>query len=203
MRRLLVVLVVLLAGIVGLGFYQGWFRVSTASTDDKVNTTITIDKDKLQADEQKAKEKDAQYRTRGQGENRRAGRQSQRTGKPTLRPCSALEMLIAGPKETRSHAMQATIELPKAFSVRDDRELPLIQDLMARLNPKLLVVQVATGMHVDGGYTVNWGLVYLDGQPLTDEDVTAALQDAGLDAQHNAEIKPSRIWVNNATVTVG
>ena len=28
--------------------------------------------------------------------------------------------------------MEATVELPKAFSVRDDRELPLIQDLMAQ-----------------------------------------------------------------------
>ena len=63
--------------------------------------------------------------------------------------------------------MQATIDLPKAFSVRDDRELPIIQDLMARLNPKLLVVQAATGLHVRGGSTVNWGLVYLDGEPLT------------------------------------
>jgi len=93
--------------------------------------------------------------------------------------------------------MKATIELPKAFSVRDDRELPLIKDLMARLNPKLLVVQVATGVHVDGGYTVNWGLVYMDGQPLTDADVAAALKEAGLDAQHNAEIQEPRIWVNN------
>jgi len=93
--------------------------------------------------------------------------------------------------------MKATIELPKAFSVRDDRELPLVQDLMVRLNPKLLVVQVATGMHIEGGYTVNWGLVYMDGQPLTDADVAAALKEAGLDAQHNAEIQPSRIWVNN------
>ena len=93
--------------------------------------------------------------------------------------------------------MEATVELPKAFSVRDDRELPLVQDLMARLNPKLLVAQVATGVHVDGGYTVNWGLVYMDGQPLTDADVAAALKEAGLDAQHNAEIQPARIWVNN------
>jgi hypothetical protein len=93
--------------------------------------------------------------------------------------------------------MQATIELPRAFSVRDDRELPLIQDLMARLNPKLLVVQVATGLHVDGGCTVTWGLIYMDGQPLTDEDLQAALKDAGLDIEHNAEIQPSRIWVNN------
>lgn len=77
--------------------------------------------------------------------------------------------------------MQATMELPKAFSVRDDLELPLIQDLMVRLNPKLTVVQVATGLHVNGGCTVNWALVYMDGHPLTDEDVQAALQEAGLD----------------------
>jgi hypothetical protein len=89
--------------------------------------------------------------------------------------------------------MQASNELPTAFSVRDERELPLVQDLMARLNPKLLVIQVATGVHVDGGYTVNWGLIYVDGQPPTDADVAAALKDAGLDAQHNAEIQPSRI----------
>jgi hypothetical protein len=88
--------------------------------------------------------------------------------------------------------MKATIELPKAFSVREDRELPLIQELMARLNPKLLVTQVTTGVHVDGGYTVNWGLVYMDGQSLTDADVAAALKEAGLDAQHNAEIQPPR-----------
>ena len=93
--------------------------------------------------------------------------------------------------------MQATIELPIAFSVREDRELPLVQDLMARLNPQLLVAQVATGVHINGGYTVNWGLVYIDGQPLTHADVVAALKDAGLDAQHNAEIQPSRVWVNN------
>ncbi|MGO8745793.1 MAG: hypothetical protein ACLQNE_07365 [Thermoguttaceae bacterium] len=99
--------------------------------------------------------------------------------------------------------MKATIELPKAFSVRDDRELPLVRDLMARLNPKLVVSQVATGVHVDGGSTVNWGLVYMDGQPLTDEDLQAALKDAGLDFVHNAEIQPSRVWVNNQTVTVG
>ncbi len=93
--------------------------------------------------------------------------------------------------------MQTTVELPKAFSVRDDRELPLAQHLMARLNPKLLVRQVATGVHVNGGSTVTWGLVYLDGQPLTEQEVHAALEEAGLDFQHNAEIPAARIWVNN------
>jgi hypothetical protein len=93
--------------------------------------------------------------------------------------------------------MQAAVELPKAFSLRDDREQLLVQNLLARLNPKLLVVQVATGLHVNGGSTVNWGLVYLDGQPLTDKDVRAALEEAGLDFQHNAEIQASRVWVDN------
>jgi hypothetical protein len=93
--------------------------------------------------------------------------------------------------------MRTTIDLPKAFSVRDDREIPLIQHLMTRLNPKLLVIQVATGVHVDGGSTVNWGLVHLDGEPLMDTEVRAALEEAGLDLQHNAEIQVPRIWVNN------
>jgi hypothetical protein len=93
--------------------------------------------------------------------------------------------------------MQVSVQLPKAFSVGDDREFTLIQDLVAQLNPQLLVVQVATGLHVNGGCTVNWGLVYLDGQRLTDRDVQAALEAAGLDLKHNAEIQSSRIWVNN------
>jgi hypothetical protein len=95
------------------------------------------------------------------------------------------------------HAMEVAIELPKAFSVRDEREFPLIRNLVARLNPKLLVIQVATGMHVNGGFTDNWGLVYLEGQPLTEREVHAALNEAGLDFEHNAEIQASRIWVNN------
>ncbi len=93
--------------------------------------------------------------------------------------------------------MQAVVELPIAFSLSDDREFPLIQELVARLNPNLLVIQVATGLHISGGDTANWGLVYLHGQPLTEKDVHAALEEAGLDFQHNAEIQPSRVWVNN------
>jgi hypothetical protein len=112
-------------------------------------------------------------------------------------PTAWKEAITKSFESLRSHSMKATIELPKAFSVRDDRELPLVQNLMTLLNPKLMVAQVATGVHIDGGYTVNWGLVYLDGQHLTDEHVAAALKEAGLDAQHNAEIQEPRIWVNN------
>ena len=43
--------------------------------------------------------------------------------------------------------MHTTVELPKAFSVRDEHEFLPFQHLMARLNPKLLVKEVATGVH--------------------------------------------------------
>ena len=61
--------------------------------------------------------------------------------------------------------MQAKIELPKAFSVRDEHEFLAFQHLMARLNPKLVVKRVATGVHVNGGEAVFWGIVYLQEDP--------------------------------------
>ncbi len=84
--------------------------------------------------------------------------------------------------------MQAPVELPKAFSVRDEHEFFPIQHLLARLNPKLTVSQVATGKHVDGGCTVYWGLVYIEGRPPSDADVQAALKEAGFDFSHNGSI---------------
>ncbi|MGO9110494.1 MAG: hypothetical protein ACLP9L_14830 [Thermoguttaceae bacterium] len=50
--------------------------------------------------------------------------------------------------------MEATIEVPKAFSVRDDNEFPAFKHLMARLNPLLRVRQVGMGLHVKSGFTV-------------------------------------------------
>jgi hypothetical protein len=81
--------------------------------------------------------------------------------------------------------MQVTVEVPKAFSARGENEIAPIQHLMARLNPHLVVKQVATAVHVDGGGTVLWGLVCLEGQPLTTKDVEAALREAGFDFEHS------------------
>jgi hypothetical protein len=82
--------------------------------------------------------------------------------------------------------MQVTVEVPKAFSARGENEIAPIQHLMARLNPQLVVKQVATAVHVDGGGTVVWGLVCLQGQPLTKQDVETALREAGFDFEHSA-----------------
>lgn len=84
--------------------------------------------------------------------------------------------------------MQPTIQLPKAFSVRDDNEFFPIQHLMARLNAQIMVSPVATGVHVDGGCTVFWGLVYLKDQQLTRADVEQALVEAGFDSAHAGPI---------------
>jgi hypothetical protein len=81
--------------------------------------------------------------------------------------------------------MQAQVELPKAFSVRDEHEFLPIHHLMARLNPEFTVRQVATGVHVDGGGTVFWGLVYLNGEPPSKLRVENALREAGFDFAHN------------------
>jgi hypothetical protein len=81
--------------------------------------------------------------------------------------------------------MHAKVELPKAFSVRDEHEFLPIRHVMARLNPKLLVKLVATGVHVHGGGTVYWGLVYLNGEPPSKQKVETALREAGFDFAHN------------------
>jgi hypothetical protein len=90
--------------------------------------------------------------------------------------------------------MQAAIDLPKAFSVRDENEVNPIQHLMARLNPKLVVRHVGTGRHVKGGSTVFWGVVCLDGQLPTKKQVETALRQAGYDFGHNVLIQASGLW---------
>jgi len=52
--RFLIVMLFIVAGVVGLGFYRGWFHVSSDRSADKSNVTLTVDKDKVKQD---AKEK--------------------------------------------------------------------------------------------------------------------------------------------------
>jgi hypothetical protein len=54
MKPLLFVLVLVGAGIVGLGFYRGWFHIGSDKTDDKSNVTLTVDKNKIQEDSKTA-----------------------------------------------------------------------------------------------------------------------------------------------------
>jgi predicted negative regulator of RcsB-dependent stress response len=67
MKALIFVVALLL---VGVGFYQGWFYFSTNSTNHTSSATITVDQDKLRADEGKAKEKMEEF---GQKAKERTG----------------------------------------------------------------------------------------------------------------------------------
>ncbi len=81
--------------------------------------------------------------------------------------------------------MRVQVELPKAFSVRDENEFYPIRHLMARLNPKLTVAPVATGLHVQGTYCVFWGIVYHEDKLPSRKEVEAALKEAGFDFARN------------------
>jgi hypothetical protein len=51
------VLLLVGVGIVGLGFYQGWFHIESDKAEGKSNVTLSVDKGKFQEDRIKAEEK--------------------------------------------------------------------------------------------------------------------------------------------------
>ena len=57
MKGFLFVLVLIVAGVAALGLYRGWFHLGSDSAADKVNVTLTVDKDKFKEDKDKAVEK--------------------------------------------------------------------------------------------------------------------------------------------------
>jgi hypothetical protein len=80
MKTLGFLFVLLLGGIVVLGFFRGWFQLSTDTANQKPNATISVDKDKILADEQKAKDK---VRGLGQDAKEKVG---DRAKEPVRRP---------------------------------------------------------------------------------------------------------------------
>jgi len=55
--RFLIVLVLIVACVAGVGFYRGWFHLTSDRGADKSNVTLTVDKDKMQEDKQKTVDK--------------------------------------------------------------------------------------------------------------------------------------------------
>jgi hypothetical protein len=55
-KGFLFVLVLIVAGVVGLGFYRGWFSVMWESGDGKAHITGTVNEDKFKEDVQKVKD---------------------------------------------------------------------------------------------------------------------------------------------------
>lgn len=62
-KRLFAVLVVLVLLLVGVGFYRGWFALSSPSDgngSNKVNVNLTMDRGKMQDDAQAVQNKTAE-----------------------------------------------------------------------------------------------------------------------------------------------
>jgi len=57
MNRLLVFVGLIVVCVIGLGFYFGYFRIGSDSTDGATHITLTVDQKKIQEDEKKAVEK--------------------------------------------------------------------------------------------------------------------------------------------------
>lgn len=57
MSRLLTVLVLVAVGVIGLGFYLGWFSFSSTRTGDKVDVNVTIDQEKMRQDKEGVRKK--------------------------------------------------------------------------------------------------------------------------------------------------
>ena len=60
MNKFLKMLLVVLICVAGIGFYRGWFSVSSHSPDaehHKVDLSLTVDGDKVKADAETVKEK--------------------------------------------------------------------------------------------------------------------------------------------------
>ena len=55
--RFLLVLVLIAAGVAGVGFYRGWFDLTSDRASEKSNVTLTVDKDKIDQDKQKVSDK--------------------------------------------------------------------------------------------------------------------------------------------------
>jgi hypothetical protein len=58
-RKLLLVLLLLVAGVVGLGFYRDWFTFSTSSDPEtgKAGVHLGVDPDKMKSDAETARKK--------------------------------------------------------------------------------------------------------------------------------------------------
>jgi hypothetical protein len=83
MKTLFAMVVALVIGVVVLGFYRGWFQLSTDTTNPRPNATISVDKDKIHEDEQKTKDNMRRF---GQQAKEKVGDRTGKVQEPERRP---------------------------------------------------------------------------------------------------------------------
>ncbi|MFZ1933910.1 MAG: hypothetical protein WCB27_06870 [Thermoguttaceae bacterium] len=83
MKTLFAMAVVLVVGIVALGFCRGWFQLSTDTGSQGPSATIPVDKDKIHEDEQKTKDNIRHF---GQEAKEKVGDRTGKVQEPERRP---------------------------------------------------------------------------------------------------------------------
>jgi hypothetical protein len=108
MKLLLFVLILIGAGIVGLGFYRGWFHVGSDNADGKSNVTLSVDKDKFQEDSKTAV---AEVKGLGHQTKDRVAGPSEKTMDGTFVSVSADKLTMANKDgKEHSHALAANVK---------------------------------------------------------------------------------------------
>lgn len=62
MARLIGAIVIVLAIVAGIGYYLDWFHVSTGQSGQTSNVEISVDKQKIKADEEAVKRKAEEFK---------------------------------------------------------------------------------------------------------------------------------------------
>lgn len=73
MKKLFAVLTVLVLVVIGIGFYRGWFALSSSEAEKgntKVNVNLTVDREKMREDAQAAKKRTTEFADNVIGERR-------------------------------------------------------------------------------------------------------------------------------------
>jgi hypothetical protein len=73
-------LVLLAAGVAGLGYYLDWFHISRGSADDETKITITVDQDKIRQGKKKVQEKVQDLSRKGKETNGKPADQAKEQG---------------------------------------------------------------------------------------------------------------------------
>ncbi len=108
MKVLLFVLILIGAGIVGLGFYRGWFHVGSDNADGKSNVTLSVDTNKFQEDRKSA---EAEVKGLGHQNKDKVAGPSEKTMDGTFVSVSADKLTMANKDgKEHGHALAANVK---------------------------------------------------------------------------------------------
>ena len=135
MKRFLFVLVLVVAAIVVLGFYQNWFHIGSEKADGKSNVTFSMDTDKFQKDENAAV---AEVKNLGHQIKDKVARPSAKTMDGTVVSVSADKLTMTNKEgKEHSHALAAN------GTVTCDGKTCTVADLKAGMKIRVTTDQAA------------------------------------------------------------